>query len=159
MHIFEKSTATTTSRTSQSPSGDRLVSAISTRGVFTASPLSLSSFALLPSPRRFDAVFPEILPWVKVCLHARILRHRFAILYRDTAAFYRSGTSRIAFLQDRLRENDLTGYRFASIVILSDITQRGRNVKLIRLIRTNGQSNDAHFLPITAVTSAIYTRR
>lgn len=87
------------------------------------------------------------------------LRRRFAILYRDAAAFYRSGTSRIALLQDRPRENDLTGYWFASIVILSGITQRGRNAKLIRLIRTNGQTNDAHFLSITAVTSAIYRRQ
>jgi len=52
----------------QLPSGDRLVSAIGTRGVFMASPLSLFSSTLLPSSRWFDAVFPKILPWVKVSL-------------------------------------------------------------------------------------------
>jgi len=70
-------------------------------------------------------------------LRVRILRCRFAILYRDTATFYRSGMSRIALLQDRLCENDLTGYWFTSIVILSGITQRDRNAKLIRLIQTD----------------------
>lgn len=58
-----------------------------------------------------------------------------------------------------LRKGSYSVRQFASIVILSDITQRDRNAKLIRLIYTNGQANDAHFLSITAVTRRRYTRR
>lgn len=69
-------------------------------------------------------------------------------------------TSRIAnpFTGPPSRKRSYSVHQFASIVILSDVTQRGRNAKLIRLIRTNGQANDAHFLSISGRhTSAIYT--
>lgn len=57
------------------------------------------------------------------------------------------------------RKRSYSVHRFASIVIFSQ-TLRNEVVtpKLIRLISTNGQANDAHFLSISGRhTSAIYT--
>lgn len=124
-----------------------------------ASPLSLFSSAFLSSPRRFDGRFSQRFYYeqrspLMLAFYDVISRFYIATLRRSLSIGKESNR---AFTGPPSRKRSYSAHWFVSIVILSDITQRGHNVKLIRFIRTNGQANDAHFLSIMAVTRQGYT--